>query len=58
MRAIGEMLYKDPSQHTFIAFISRYLGDKTGYFAGWTYWGGLIFMVMTELQAVASYVQY
>ena len=58
MRAIGEMLYKDPSQHIFIAFISRYLGDKTGYFAGWTYWGGLIFMVMTKLQAVASYVQY
>lgn len=26
MRAIGEMLYMDPDQHTFINFISNYLG--------------------------------
>lgn len=26
MRAIGEMMYKDPSQHTFVAFIHQYLG--------------------------------
>ena len=26
MRAIGEMMYRDPSQHTFINFITRYLG--------------------------------
>ncbi len=32
MRGIGEMLYQDPSQHTFIAFITRYLGQRTGYF--------------------------
>ena len=27
MRAIGEMMYRDPSQHTFINFITRYLGN-------------------------------
>ncbi|GAA3619051.1 amino acid permease [Secundilactobacillus similis] len=58
MRGIGEMLYQDPSQHTFIAFISRYLGQRTGYFAGWTYWIGLIFVGMAELTAVATYVQF
>ena len=26
MRAIGEMLYMDPDQHTFINFITKYLG--------------------------------
>ena len=35
MRAIGEMMYRDPSQHTFINFIDRYLGRGWGRFAGW-----------------------
>lgn len=30
MRAIGEMMYRDPSQHTFINFITRYLGNGGG----------------------------
>lgn len=34
MRAIGEMMYSDPSQHTFINFITRYLGRAWGKFAG------------------------
>lgn len=42
MRAIGEMMYSDPSQHTFINFITRYLGRGWGKFAGWTYWIVLI----------------
>lgn len=33
MRAIGEMMYRDPSQHTFINFITRYLGNGWGHFA-------------------------
>ncbi|GAT17951.1 amino acid permease [Secundilactobacillus silagei] len=58
MRGMGEMLYADPSQHTFIAFISRYLGKRTGYFAGWTYWINLICVGMAELTAIANYVQF
>lgn len=30
MRAIGELMYRSPVQHTFIAFISRYLGQGWG----------------------------
>ena len=41
MRGIGEMLYADPTQHTFVSFISRYVGAGAGYFAGWSYWIGL-----------------
>ena len=33
MRAIGEMMYRDPSQHTFINFITKYLGRGWGKFA-------------------------
>lgn len=58
MRAIGEMFYSDPSQHTFVSFISRYLGPTVGHFTGWTYWIGLVFVCMAELTATANYVQY
>ena len=32
MRAVGEMLYQDPEQHTFINFITRHLGKGWGVF--------------------------
>ena len=55
MRAIGEMMYRDPSRHTFINFIDRYLGHGWGKFAGWTYWIVLILTGMTEITAVSTY---
>lgn len=57
MRAIGEMLYMDPDQHTFINFITKYLGKGWGYFAGWSYWVSLVFLGMAEITAVSNYVQ-
>ncbi|PAK86048.1 amino acid permease [Lentilactobacillus parakefiri] len=58
MRALGEMLYSDPSQHTFVAFITRYLGPVVGHFTGWTYWLGLSFCAMAEITAISTYVQF
>lgn len=58
MRAIGEMLYSDPSQHTFVSFITRYLGPTIGHFTGWTYWLGLSFCAMAEITAISTYVQF
>lgn len=55
MRAIGEMLYQDPTQHSFINFIGRYLGAGWGRFAGWSYWLVLLIIGMTELTAVSQY---
>ncbi|MEK0279625.1 amino acid permease [Bifidobacterium mongoliense] len=55
MRAIGELMYRDPSQHTFINFIDRYLGHGWGHFAGWSYWLVLVLVGMTELTAVGTY---
>ena len=43
MRAIGEMLYMDPDQHTFINFITKYIGKGWGYFSGWSHWVSLVF---------------
>lgn len=58
LRAIGEMLYVDPNQHSFLNFITRYLGPKTGYFTQWSYWLVVIFMGMAELTAIGTYVQF
>ncbi|GAO99918.1 amino acid permease [Fructobacillus ficulneus] len=58
MRSIGEMLYSQPDQHTFVGFITKYLGKGTGVFAGLTYWLALIFAGMSELTAIANYVKY
>lgn len=58
MRAIGEMLYSDPSRHTFVSFITRYLGPTVGHFTGWTYWLGLSFCAMAEITAISTYVQF
>ncbi|CAK8054171.1 amino acid permease [Eupransor demetentiae] len=58
MRAMGEMLYQDPSQHTFIAYMTKYLGNRVGFFARWSYWLTTIFFGMAELTAIAKYVQF
>ena len=57
MRAIGEMLYMDPDQHTFINFITKYLGKGWGYFSGLSYCVSLVFLGMAEITAVSNYVQ-
>ena len=57
MRAIGEMLYMDPDQHTFINFITKYIGKGWGYFSGLSYWVSLVFLGMAEITAVSNYVQ-
>ena len=58
MRAIGEMLYMDPNQHTFINFITKYLGKGWGFSPPPPYWVSLVFLGMAEITAVATYVQY
>ncbi|MBS9334532.1 amino acid permease [Fructobacillus sp. M1-10] len=58
MRAMGEMLYQDPSQPTFIAYMTKYLGNRVGFFARWSYWLTTIFFGMAELTAIGKYVQF
>jgi len=58
MRAVGEMLYQDPEQHTFINFITRHLGKGWGYFSVWSYWLSVVFIGMAEITAISHYVQF
>ena len=36
MRAVGEMLYQDPEQHTFIKLYHPSFGKGWGYFSVWS----------------------
>lgn len=58
MRAIGEMMYADPQQHTFVSFIGKYVSPQLGYFAAWSYWLELVLAGMAELTALSTYVKY
>lgn len=33
LRAVGEFIYTDPTKHSFLAFVGRYLGAGWGHFA-------------------------
>ena len=57
LRAIGEMMYSDPEQHTFVSFIYHHLGPSLGKFAEWSYWLELTLAAMAELIAIATYVK-
>lgn len=58
MRAMGELLLSDLSKHSFIDFIAKYLGERVGFAAGWTYWVCWITIAMADVTAAGTYVQY
>ncbi|GAK48007.1 alanine glycine permease [Secundilactobacillus oryzae JCM 18671] len=58
MRALGELLLSDLDAHSFIAFISKYLGKTWGFVAGWTYWICWLTIAMAELTASGLYLRY
>ncbi len=58
MRALGELLLSDLHMHSYIDFIKQYLGDKTGFVAGWTYWVCWITIAMAEITAAGEYMQF
>lgn len=58
MRALGELLLSDLETHSYIDFIKKYLGERTGFVAGWTYWVCWITIAMAEITAVGEYMQF
>ncbi|EQM53644.1 alanine glycine permease [Lactiplantibacillus plantarum EGD-AQ4] len=58
MRALGELLLSDLNTHSYIDFIKQYLGDRTGFVAGWTYWVCWITIAMAEITAAGEYMQF
>ncbi len=58
LRTIGELLYQDPTQHSFLNFTTKYVGSRAGYFVQWTYWLVLVFVCVSELTAIGTYIQF
>lgn len=58
MRALGELLLSHTSSVSFIDFIDKYLGKKTGFVAGWTYLICWITIAMAEITAAGLYIQF
>src|SRR5699024_1558400 len=44
--------------HSFIDFITKYLGEKIGFIAGWTYWICWITIAMADVTATGLYIEY
>lgn len=58
MRAIGELLLSDPSKHSFLDFVSEYLGDRMEFVTGWLYWFCWISLAMADLTATGIYIKF
>ena len=58
MRQLGEMIVHDPVAGSFSHFANRYWGKFPGFIAGWNYWMLYVLVAMTELTAVAKYINY
>jgi len=58
MRALGELLLSNLNHHSFVDFVYEYLGDRTAFVTGWTYWFCWISLAMADLTAVGMYVKY
>ncbi|KRL03985.1 amino acid permease [Liquorilactobacillus oeni] len=58
MRALGELLLSDLDSHSFIDFITKYLGKEAGFVTGWTYWACWITIAMADVTASGLYFKY
>lgn len=58
MRQLGEMIVEEPVAGSFSHFANKYWGKFPGFLAGWNYWIFYVLVAMTELTAVAKYINY
>ena len=58
MRAMGEMLYLEPSAGSFATFGHKYIHPLAGYITAWSNWFQWVIVGMAEVIAVGTYMQY
>ncbi|TKI57807.1 amino acid permease [Brevibacillus antibioticus] len=58
MRAMGEMLYMEPSTGSFATFGHKYIHPLAGYMTAWSNWFQWVIVGMAEIIAVGQYMQY
>ncbi len=58
MRAMGEMLYLEPSTGSYATFGHKYIHPLAGYITAWSNWFQWVIVGMAEIVAVGAYMQY
>jgi L-asparagine transporter-like permease len=58
LRALGEIAVEYPMAGSFSAYAHTFIGLKSGYFVGWTYWYQMTVTCMCEITAVGVYMKY
>ncbi|WP_318503997.1 amino acid permease [Bacillus sp. T3] len=58
MRAMGEMLYLEPSTGSFATFGHKYIHPLAGYMTAWSNWFQWVTVGMAEIIAVGTYMNY
>ncbi|QIL46756.1 amino acid permease [Vagococcus coleopterorum] len=58
MRGLGELLLSNLDCHSFVDLANQYLGQRTAFITGWTYWFCWISVAMSDLTAVGIYTKY
>ena len=58
MRAMGEMLYLEPSTGSFATFGYKYIHPLAGYITAWSNWFQWVIVGMSEIIAVGTYMNY
>lgn len=58
MRALGELMLSDTSKHSFIDFVSTYMGHRMEFVTGWMYWICWISLAMADLTATGIYLKF
>lgn len=58
MRALGELTLYRPISGSFSSYAEEWLGERAGFYTGWTYWYLWIVVGMVEITAVGQYAKY
>ncbi|MDR0950996.1 MAG: amino acid permease [Candidatus Ancillula sp.] len=58
VRALGELLMSNLKRKSFLDFVDHYLGHKTGFITGWTYWFAWVALGATDLTATGMYMKF
>jgi len=58
MRAMGEMLYVEPSTGSFATFGHKYIHPLAGYMTAWSNWFQWVIVGMSEIIAVGAYMKF
>ncbi|SDB90183.1 amino acid permease [Acinetobacter boissieri] len=58
LRHLGEMITHEPVAGSFSHFADQYWGRFAGFLTGWNYWILYILVAMSELTAIAKYINY